>query len=129
MEDFLNDWGLSVAVFLPLVGAAVMVLIPRAEEQLHKTIALLTTLAVAAVGVLLVAEFDFDRSGELQFVADHSWIEVINSRYIVGVDGISLPLIALTAFVMPLVALVLTVMAERGIRADEKLVRSMDRLR
>ena len=49
MEDFLNDWGLSVAVFLPLVGAAVMVLIPRAEEQLHKTIALLTTLAVAAV--------------------------------------------------------------------------------
>ncbi len=33
------------------------------------------------------------------------------------------------SFVMPLVALVLTVMAERGIRADEKLVRSMDRLR
>ena len=102
MEDFLNDWGLSVAVFLPLVGAAVMALIPRAEEQLHKTIALVTTLAVAAVGVLLTANFDFDRANELQFVVDKSWIDVINSRYIVGLDGISLPLLLLTMLVVPL---------------------------
>ena len=34
---------------------------------------------------------------------DKSWIDVINSRYIVGVDGISLPLLALTVFIVPLV--------------------------
>jgi NADH-quinone oxidoreductase subunit M len=102
MEDFLNDWGLSLAVFLPLAGAAIMAFIPRTEEQLHKVVALLTTLAVAAVGVLLVANFDFDNSRELQFVVDEGWIDVINSRYIVGLDGISLPLILLTMLVVPL---------------------------
>src|SRR5690606_30220394 len=98
----LEDWGLTLAIFLPLAGAALMALIPRADEQLHKVVALLTSLAVAAVGVLLVAEFDFDRSGELQFVADHSWIEVINSRYILGLDGISMPLMLLTMLIVPL---------------------------
>jgi NADH-quinone oxidoreductase subunit M len=102
MEDFLNDWGLSLAVFLPLVGAAIMAFIPRAEEQLHKVVALLTTLAVALMGVLLTANFDYDRSAELQFVTDHSWIDVINSRYILGLDGISLPLMLLTMLVVPL---------------------------
>ena len=40
MNDFLNDWGLTLAMFLPLVGALVMLLIPKAEEQLHKVVAL-----------------------------------------------------------------------------------------
>ena len=51
MNDFLNDWGLSLMVFLPLAGALVMMLIPKAEEQLHKVVALVTTLASAAVGI------------------------------------------------------------------------------
>ena len=38
----------------------------------------------------------------LQFVVDKSWIDVINSRYIVGIDGISLPLLALTLLIVPL---------------------------
>jgi NADH-quinone oxidoreductase subunit M len=102
MEDFLNDWGLSLAVFLPLVGVAVMLLIPRAEEHLHKVVALVTSLAVLVIGVLLVTNFDYDRTGELQFLVDKAWIPVINSRYIVGLDGISLPLLALTMVVVPL---------------------------
>jgi NADH-quinone oxidoreductase subunit M len=102
MKDFLNSWGLSLAVFLPLVGAVVMLLIPKREEHLHKTIALVTSLAVAVVGVLLLTNFDYDAGGTLQFVVDTSWIPVINSRYIVGLDGISLPLIALTMLIVPL---------------------------
>ena len=39
-NDFLDDWGLSLAVFLPLVGALLMMLIPKGEEQLHKVVAL-----------------------------------------------------------------------------------------
>jgi NADH-quinone oxidoreductase subunit M len=102
MTEFLDDWGLTLAIFLPLAGAALMALIPKAEEQLHKLVALLTTVAVAVVGVLLVAEFDFGRSGELQFVVDRSWIDVINSRYILGLDGISMPLMLLTMLIVPL---------------------------
>ncbi|WP_334142374.1 complex I subunit 4 family protein [Rhabdothermincola sp.] len=102
MKEFLNDWGLSLAVFLPLVGAAIMLLIPRRDEQLHKVVALLTSGAVLVMGVLLIANFDFDNSRTLQFVVDREWIPFINSRYIVGLDGISLPLLALTVLVVPL---------------------------
>ena len=102
MTEFIDDWALTLAIFLPLAGAAIMALIPKAEEQLHKLVALLTTVAVAVVGVLLVAEFDFGRSGELQFVVDRSWIDVINSRSILGLDGISMPLMLLTMLIVPL---------------------------
>jgi NADH-quinone oxidoreductase subunit M len=91
-----NNWALSVAVFLPLAGVAVMLLIPRSQENLHKLIALVTTVATAAMGVYLLAAFDYDRAGDLQFFVDKPWIDVIHSRYILGMDGISLPLMLLT---------------------------------
>ena len=91
-----NNWALSVAVFLPLAGIAVMLFIPRAEEQLHKLVALVTAVATAGVGVYLLVAFDYDRAGDLQFFVDKPWIDVIHSRYILGLDGISLPLVALT---------------------------------
>jgi NADH-quinone oxidoreductase subunit M len=103
MKDFLNDWGLTIPTFLPLVGALVMMVIPKAEEELHKLIALGVSLATAAFGVLLLANFDFDRTEALQFQVDKGWIDVIKSRYTMGIDGISLPLILLTMLVTPLV--------------------------
>ena len=105
MKDFLNDWGITLMVFLPLVGALVMMLIPKAEEELHKVVALASTLAVAVFGALLTIYFDWDRTGELQFAVDKRWIDVINSRYTMGVDGISMPLILLTLLVVPLVVI------------------------
>jgi len=103
VKDLLNGWGVTAAVFLPLVGAAVMLAIPKSEETLHKVVALVTSLLVFGIGVALIANFDMDATAELQFFQDKSWIELINSRYLVGIDGISLPLIALTVFVVPLV--------------------------
>jgi NADH-quinone oxidoreductase subunit M len=103
VKDLLNGWGVTAAVFLPLVGAAVMLAIPKSEETLHKVVALVTSLVVAAVGVALLANFDYNATAEVQFFVDKAWIEVINSRYIVGLDGISLPLVALTMLVVPLV--------------------------
>ena len=103
MKDLLNGWGATAAVFLPLVGVAVMLLIPKSEETLHKVVALVTSLAVFAIGVGLLVDFDYDKTAQMQFFVDKTWIEMINSRYLVGIDGISLPLIALTVFVVPLV--------------------------
>jgi NADH-quinone oxidoreductase subunit M len=102
-NEFLTDWGLSLIVFLPLVGALVMMLIPKAEEQLHKVIALVASLASAGVGIAVLADFDYDNADRLQFLVDKSWIEVISSRYLVALDGLSLPLVALTLLVTPLV--------------------------
>ncbi|MFP5319702.1 MAG: NuoM family protein [Acidimicrobiia bacterium] len=90
---------MTAAVFLPLVGALAMMLTPRERETDHKVIALLVTLATFAVGVYLLVQFDYGRADELQFYVDSSWIDVINSRYILGVDGISLPLLLLSMFV------------------------------
>src|SRR5829696_7014152 len=102
MNDLLNDWCFAIATFLPLVGALVMMVIPRDEEHLHKVVALVASLAVAAVGVWMLFNFDFDRNDELQFVIDESWIEVIRSRFTMGIDGIALPLLLLTMLVVPL---------------------------
>jgi NADH-quinone oxidoreductase subunit M len=102
MNDFLTDWGLTTVTFLPLAGALLLLLIPRREESLTKVVALVASLASAAVGVALMLDFDYDQTSTLQFVRDETWIEVINSRYILGLDGISLPLLALTLLVVPL---------------------------
>jgi NADH-quinone oxidoreductase subunit M len=96
--DWFDSWALTLAVFIPLVGMAIVLLIPRAEEGLIKLITLLTTLVTAAVGVGILANINLD-DGRLQFQANEEWIKVINSRYHVGIDGISLPLILLTMLV------------------------------
>ena len=101
-NQFLTDWGLSMMVFLPLAGALAMLLIPRAQENVHRWVALLTTLASAGFGVAVMADFDYDASDKLQFVVNKPWIDVIHARYTIGIDGLSLPLIALTLLIVPL---------------------------
>jgi len=102
MNSFLNDWGLALMTFIPLVGALVMMAIPKEQEGLLKQVAMLTSLAAALFGVLIAIDFDYDRAGELQYLVDAPWIDVINSRYITAIDGMSLPLILLTLLVVPL---------------------------
>ena len=102
MENLLDSWGLTVATFSPLVGALVMFLIPKEKEYEHKMIALITSLWVAFVGLMLLIWFDLDATDRLQYVVDKSWIQAIHSRYVVGLDGISLPLLLLTMLIVPL---------------------------
>ncbi len=90
---------LTAAVFLPIIGAAVLALIPRDREELLKAGALLITLATTVVTLVLLADFNYDDAGTLQFETNRSWIEVINSRYHIALDGISLPLIVLSSVI------------------------------
>src|ERR687893_34165 len=94
-----QNWLLSVGTFAPLVGVAIMLYIPRGEEQLHKQIALITALVTFAFGVYTLFQFDYDQAQALQFYADHEWISVIHSNYTIGLDGISLPLYVLSSFI------------------------------
>ena len=98
-----SNWVLSVGTFLPLVGVIVMLFIPKAEEELHKLVALVTALATLGVGVYTLTQFDYDQAGKLQFFANAEWIKVISSNYTIGLDGMSLPLYFLSMVVTVLV--------------------------
>ncbi len=98
-----SNWLLTVGTFLPLAGVIVMFFVPKGDETTVKGVALLTAAATVVVGVITLINFDYDQSEKLQFFVDHKWIEVISSRYIVGLDGLSLPLYLLSMVITLLV--------------------------
>ena len=83
---------LTLTTFLPLVGAALILL--AGSQRLSRWIALATTLATLAVSAPLYQHFD-KASSALQFVESRDWIPSFNIAYGMGVDGISLPFIFL----------------------------------
>jgi len=98
---------LSLTIFSPLIGVAAILVLrlfgrteqSAAMDQAARWIALVTTLATFALSMLLVAEFNPHLAG-FQFVEDFNWFGGI--RYRMGVDGISLLFVPLTAFLLPL---------------------------
>lgn len=91
---------LTVAIFLPLVGAAVMAMIPSSRQQLAKPVGLIFALAELALAATLVVDFDKSQAG-FQFVSQQPWITSFGIAWKVGVDGISLFLVAVTALLFP----------------------------
>ncbi|MDQ6659758.1 MAG: NADH-quinone oxidoreductase subunit M, partial [Chloroflexota bacterium] len=85
---------LSVLIFLPLVGAIVLYLVPR--PRAWRWIAILTSALVLAMSILLASLFNWE-NGTLQFEERASWIPTLGSSYHLGVDGLSLPLLLLTS--------------------------------
>jgi NADH-quinone oxidoreductase subunit M len=89
-------WALVVALFLPLVGAGALALMPsRLDQEIRRAAVVITGVAFALVAVI-TASFDFSRAGDLQFATDVSWISAIDARFSLALDGISLPLFFLT---------------------------------
>jgi NADH-quinone oxidoreductase subunit M len=97
-----DNWLLSAGVFTPLAGVLVMLFLPRKRELELKVVALAASLVSLAFGIVTLVRFDYDDAGTLQFYANTKWIEVIHSRYIVGIDGISLPLYILSMAIVVL---------------------------
>ena len=98
-----NNYLLTVGIFLPLVGALGMIFIPKKDETAQKALALITAIATLLVGIFIAFKFNYDRAGLQQFHADRSWIPVIKARYIVGLDGLGLPLFLLSMVITVLV--------------------------
>jgi NADH-quinone oxidoreductase subunit M len=99
MDWFDSGWGLSLIVFLPLVGAAFLLFLPKAQERAAKWVALVFALASFGLSVAAVVAFDFNATEKFQLGADLSWISAIGSRFHIGIDGISLPLLVLSTFI------------------------------
>ena len=94
---------LSVVTFLPLVGAGVILLArllnKGGADAAARWIALLTTIVTLGVSAVLVASFDAS-SAAYQFVERYVWFA--GAEYHMGVDGISILFVLLTAFLMPI---------------------------
>ena len=94
---------LSLVTFLPLVGAGVLLLArlmsKGSVDGLARWIALATTLLTLVVSVVLVAAFD-PSNPAYQFVERFGWFR--GAEYHLGVDGVSILFVLLTAFLMPL---------------------------
>lgn len=86
---------LSWIVFLPLVGVFICALLPKDKPELARWVALLVTGADLVLAALMVARFDVNAG--MQFVERFDWVPQANIQYHVGVDGISMPLVALSA--------------------------------
>jgi NADH-quinone oxidoreductase subunit M len=98
---------ITVATLLPLVGAAVIALVPRDRDRLVRGLGILFTGAAMVVAIALAVDFDYGAGGGLQFELNARWIPAISARYHVGIDGISLPLWVLT-FVLSFLCAVYT---------------------
>ena len=103
MELF-ETWALTLIVFLPLAGALLIGIIPKTNEMALKGTGLLVAVAAFVVSLGVIAQFDFSGLpyNTYQFEVDVPWIGAINANYHLGVDGISLPLLVLSTFVMVL---------------------------
>ena len=99
MELLTNGMGLSVVVFFPLISAFIITLIPKAQEQLIKRFALVSSLITVVLSAVLLFQFDFSSADKLQLGNKISWIKSINANYEIGIDGISLPLLVLSTFI------------------------------
>ena len=96
---WIEDWGLSVATFLPLVGAIGLLFIPPAQERAIKLAGTIIAGVALVVGILVAIAFDYGNAGALQFEVNAEWIPQIDANYHIGVDGISLPLVVLSLLV------------------------------
>jgi NADH-quinone oxidoreductase subunit M len=83
---------LSVILFLPLATGLVGAFMP----VLGRWLVFGATLAVLGLVIAMIADFDSSKAG-LQYVTDDAWISELGIRYTLGVDGLNLFLIALTA--------------------------------
>jgi NADH-quinone oxidoreductase subunit M len=100
-----DEAALSLAVFLPTIGALVIALVPGDRDRLVRGLGILFTAVPLVIGIALLFGYDFSAPGAfgdgsggqvLQYEVNASWISVIGARYHLGIDGISLPLFELT---------------------------------
>jgi NADH-quinone oxidoreductase subunit M len=100
----MSNWPLlSVVTFLPLIGAAFIVFARGEDEaaaRYARWAALGTTIVTFLVSLLILKNFNSTQAG-FQLVENHAWLGNI-AGYRMGVDGISMPFVILTTFLMPI---------------------------
>ncbi|MBN21412.1 MAG: Fe-S-binding domain-containing protein [Bdellovibrionaceae bacterium] len=105
--DWFNNHLLTFIVFFPLVWGVIGLLIPTTSGsgvRIYKNYVLFGTLLTFLASLVMLDRFE-TYGEEFQFVESMSWIPRFGIQYLLGLDGVSLWLIILTTFLMPIVIL------------------------
>lgn len=91
---------LSTILFLPAAGAIIIAFISSRNEKAIKWTAVIFTIVPLALALYLFCAFDrsLSAAGTIQFEEKYLWIAPLGAHYHLGVDGLSMPLLLLTAF-------------------------------
>ena len=107
-QVIMNQMGypiLSTVIFMPILGALIILLNRRSWDLLTKWIALGTSLATFFLSIPLFTNFDMS-TYKMQFAEKHSWIPTWNINYFLGVDGISVLFVLLSTLTAILCVLI-----------------------
>ena len=109
---------LTVLVLTPAVGAAVVALIPPhlVAKRFHEAVGSLVGLFTLVLSVVIAGQFKVGFGG-YQLVSDHVWAKQLGIHWSLGIDGISLFLVVMTALLFPL-----TILGARGRRDPRAFV-------
>jgi NADH-quinone oxidoreductase subunit M len=99
---FVDSHILSLMTFIPLLGGAIILCLPKGNDSLVKIVAAVASFIPIPLAVKLWFGFDRAAAGvntynQFQFVEHYRWIPSINVDYFMGADGISMPMLLLTA--------------------------------
>ncbi|MCB1213887.1 MAG: NADH-quinone oxidoreductase subunit M [Deltaproteobacteria bacterium] len=103
MFNWIDQNILSLIIFTPLAGAVVGLFLPSSQRRVFEIWTLFVTLLTFVLSLHLV--FYFDNGAGYQFAIFKPWIQSLGVQYALAVDGISLWLVVLTTFLMPIVTL------------------------
>ena len=95
---------LTYMTFIPLAGMFVILALPRDRDELIRWTALAFTIPPLLMAISLYANFDRTTTA-MQYMERHPWIPSFNIQYIMGVDGLSVTMILLTALLCPICVL------------------------
>src|SRR5262245_48147623 len=104
----MNEFGfpiLSLIVFLPFLGALIILFWKNASDEVVRSIALITSVVVFLISTMLYGAFN-SGAADPQFVEKVAWIPSIGADYSIGIDGLSLFLVLLTTFLTPACVLI-----------------------
>jgi len=87
---------LSWMTFAPVIGAVVIMFIPAERKEIIKTVAAAAAAVPLVLSIQLFLNFDRD-SAAFQFIEHYTWIKSFNIEYFMAVDGLSVPMVLLTA--------------------------------
>ena len=103
--EFVTRYLLSLILFTPALAALVLLLVPRERVRQIRWLAFVFSLVPLALSLVLWFSYDPAQAG-FQYVEKAAWYDVVNASYHLGVDGISVSMVLLTALLTPLAILI-----------------------